>query len=165
MNTDLDYKLERFSILTDNYIQTINSLLELAISNRLVPLKIMIGLPMIKDYIQTNKIDLLEYGIKYLLVNKHDLLNFDLKRLDELDELDIDSDDNVSRKECISNISNIKTNIFVSNPINNFESNEILDLIVQIKNNSKNLDDFNIQMVKSYVELLIIILEQIKLLY
>ena len=156
---DIECKLERFSILTDNYIQTISSLLELAISNKLVPFKFMLGLPVIKDYIQTNKIDLLEYGIKYLLVNKNDILNFDLDRLDELDS---DSDDNISRKNYLSNISNIKTNVSITSDL---ESNDILDVIIHIKNNSKNLDNFTSQMIKSYVELLIMILEKIKLLY
>jgi hypothetical protein len=48
---------------------------------------------------------------------------------------------------------------------NNFDSNEILDIIIQIKNNSKKLDEFTIQMIRGYVELLLLILEQIKILF
>jgi hypothetical protein len=160
---NLDYKLDRFNMLTNNYIDTINSLLDLAVSNKIVPFKLLIGLPLIKDYIQTNRIDLLEYGVQYILSNKSDIMNFDINRLDELDS---DSDDNISRKEYINNIDNAKVKI--NNKINigtNYNSNEIIDIIVQIKNNSKNLDNFTVQMIRNYFELLILILEQIKSLY
>ena len=46
-----------------------------------------------------------------------------------------------------------------------FLPDEIIDIIVQIKNNSKNLDNFTGMMIKNYFELLILILEQIKSLY
>ena len=160
---NLDYKLDRFNMLTNNYIDTINSLLDIAVSNKIVPFKLLIGLPLIKDYIQTNRIDLLEYVIQYILSNKSDIMNFDINRLDELDS---DSDDNISRKEYINNIDNAK--IKINNKINfatNYNSNEIIEIIVQIKNNSKNLDNFTVMMIKNYFELLILILEQIKSLY
>ena len=160
---DLDYKLDRFNLLTNNYIDTINSLLDIAVSNKIVPFKLLIGLPLIKDYILTNRIDLLEYGVQYILSNKSDIMNFDINRLDELDS---NSDDNISRKECINNIDNAKLKI--NDKINfatNYNSNEIIEIIVQIKNNSKNLDNFTVMMIKNYFELLILILEQIKSLY
>ncbi len=160
---DLDLKLDRFNMLTNNYIDTINSLLDLAVKNKIVPFKLLIGLPLIKDYIQTNRIDLLEYGVQYILSNKSDIMNFDINRLDELDS---DSDDNISRKKYINNIDHAKLKINNKTSIgNNFDSNEIIDIIVQIKNNSKNLDNFTVQMIRNYFELLILILEQIKSLY
>ncbi len=160
---DLDLKLDRFNMLTNNYIDTINSLLDLAVKNKIVPFKLLIGLPLIKDYIQTNRIDLLEYGVQYILSNKSDIMNFDINRLDELDS---DSDDNISRKKYINHIDNAKLKINNKTSIgNNFDSNEIIDIIVQIKNNSKNLDNFTVQMIRNYFELLILILEQIKSLY
>jgi hypothetical protein len=164
LDLDLDLKLNKFEILVNNYTDTISSLLDLAVSNKLVPLKIIIGLPLMKDYIIKNRIDILEYGIKYILSNKEDILNFNINKLDELDKLDSDSDDNISRQECMSNIKTIKSSTHID-PINNFDSNEILDIIIQIKNNSKKLDDFTIQMIRSYVELLLLILEQIKMLF
>lgn len=164
MDLDLDLKLNKFEILVNNYTDTISSLLDLAVSNKLVPIKIIIGLPLMKDYIIKNRIDILEYGIKYILSNKEDILNFNINKLDELDKLDSDSDDNISRQECMSNIKTIKSSTHID-PTNNFDSNEILDIIIQIKNNSKKLDDFTIQMIRSYVELLLLILEQIKMLF
>ena len=158
---NLDLKLNKFEILVNNYTDTISSLLDLAVDNKLVPLKIIIGLPLMKDYIIKNRIDILEYGIKYILSNKEDILNFNINKLDELDE---DSDDNISRQEYMSNIKTIKSNTPID-PTNNFDSNEILDIIIQIKNNSKKLDEFTVQMIRSYVELLLLILEQIKKLF
>lgn len=165
---DLDYKLNRFDILVNNYIDTINSLVDLAVSNRLIPFKYLLGLPLMKDWINKNRIDILEYGVTYLLVNKESILNFDIKNLDELDELDSDSDDNVSRKECITKISKLKSDTSIDKKIgleSGFESNEILNIIIEIKNNSKKLDEFSVNMIKQYVELLILILEQIKMLF
>lgn len=163
---DLDYKLDRFNVLVDNYVNTVNSLLDLAVESKIVPFKVIMGLPFIKDYIKTNRIDIMEYSIQYILSNKDNIINFDISKLDELDELDesIDSDDNVSRKQYINNISNVKSNINLK-ITNNFNSDDILDLIIQIKNNSKNLDKFTIQMIRNYIELLIFILEQIKVLF
>jgi len=158
---NLDLKLNKFEILVNNYTDTISSLLDLAVDNKLVPLKIILGLPLMKDYIIKNRIDILEYGIKYILSNKEDILNFNINKLDELDE---DSDDNISRQECMSNIKTIKSNTPID-PTSNFDSNEILDIIIQIKNNSKKLDEFTVQMIRSYVELLLLILEQIKKLF
>ena len=172
MDLDLDYKLNRFDILVNNYIETINSLIDLAVSNRLIPFKYLLGLPLMKDFIMKNRIELLEYGVKYLLIYKDIILNFDINNLDELDELDSDSDDNVSRKECVSKISKIKTEISLEKDIElnvgsslGFDSNEILNIIIEIKNNSKKLDEFTINMIKRYVELLLLILEQIKILF
>jgi acyl carrier protein len=173
---DLEYKLSRFDILVNNYVDTINSILDLAVSNRLVPFKYLLGLPLMRDYIIKNKIDILEYGVKYLLIYKDTILNFDIKNLDDLDELDSDSNDNVSRKECVSKISKIKEEISLEKEITNeldlkknsnlgIDSNEILNIIIEIKNNYKKLDDFSMNMFKKYIELLIIILEQIKILF
>ena len=40
---NLDLKLNKFEILVNNYTDTISSLLDLAVDNKLVPLKIIIG--------------------------------------------------------------------------------------------------------------------------
>jgi hypothetical protein len=160
----IDYKLNRFSELVSNYVDVVNSMIDLGVQNNLIPFKYIFGIPLMKDYVQQNKIELLEYGVIYILRNKNEILNFDIKKLDELDE---DCDDNVSRKDCVSSITDIKSNINKSN--NNFLSdikeNEILNLIIEIKNSSKKLDKQTRKLIHGYVELLIIILEQIKLLY
>jgi 5'-3' exonuclease len=90
-------------------------------------------------------LEILEGGIMHLLPNKDDILNFNIDNLDELD-------DNLSIKEIKNNISN-------NNP------NEILNLVIEIKNNSKKLNKLEIETIKEYVQLLILVLEKIKILY
>jgi hypothetical protein len=108
---------------------------------KLVPIKFILSLPIMKDYIGTNKIDILEYGIKYILSNKDDILNFNINKLDELDELDEESDDNTSRKECISNISTIKSNTKKAKDIHEYfiKLEEILHEVIQEESNELKL--------------------------
>ncbi len=126
----------------------------------LLPIKLVITIPFLRDYVKSNRVVLLEHGIIYLLKNKEQILNFSLDKLDELDD---DSDDNVSRKECKDNITNIKDKI--SSDFKNIEGNEILNIIIEIKNNSKKLDKQNIELIRNYINLLIMILEEIKKLF
>ncbi len=167
MNTEnsIEYKLKRFEELVNNYSDVLISMIDLGARNNLLPLKYMFGIPLMKEYIQKNKIDLLEYGVKYVLVNKEEIINFDLNKLDELDD---DSDDNVSRKSCVSSISDIKSTLNTNKISGSFigiEDNEILNLIIDIKNNSKKLDKKTTKLIKGYIELLMLILEQIKMLF
>ncbi len=157
---DLDSKLNTFDILVENYIEVINNLIDLSLRNNLLPMKLVITIPFLRDYVKSNRIVLLEHGIIYLLKNKEQILNFSLDKLDELDD---DSDDNVSRKECKSNIANIKDKL--SSDLKNIEGNEILNIIIEIKNNSKKLDKQNIELIRNYINLLIMILEEIKKLF
>ncbi len=160
----LDYKLNRFNDLVGNYVEVVNSMLDLGVKNNLLPIQYLFGVPLIKDYVQKNRIELLEYGVIYILRNKEEILNFDIKKLDELDD---DSDDNVSRKDCVSSISDIKSSLGKNNDnlIGNVKENEILNLIIDIKNNSKKLDRKTTKLIRGYIELLILILEQIKMLF
>jgi hypothetical protein len=165
---NMDYKLNQFNIYVNNYMEIINNLLDISIKYNLLPFKVLIMVPFIKKFIIENRTDILEYGIKYLLNNKNDILNFSLDGLDQLDELSIDdSDDNVSRKSYINNISEIKNNFTNNNVINSsfMNENEILNIIIEIKNNSKKLKNVDIELISNYIKLLIIILEDIKLLF
>lgn len=158
-------KLTTFDRLVDNYIEIINYLLDMAIRNDLLPMRILITIPFLRDYIKDNKITLLEHGIVFLLKNKKEILNFSFENLDQLDELDDEHDDNVSRKECSSGISNIKNNLKNINELKSVDNNEILNLIIEIKNNSKKLDKENIELIRNYIKLLIMVLEEIKKLF
>jgi len=158
--TNNDIKLSRFEYLLNNYIEIIDNLIDFALTRKLLPFKITFGMGYIKNYIKNNKIEILENGIIYLLNNKNEILNFNI---DVLDELDSDNDDNISRKNYVNNIDNIKNKLSDDNK--NINSNEILNFIIDIKNNSKKLDKIDINLVKQYIELLLIILEEIKLLY
>jgi hypothetical protein len=157
---DLDTKLTTFDIFVNNYIEALNNLIDLSLRNNLLPLKLILTIPILRQYIKHNRVLILEYGILYLLTNKEQILNFSLDKLDELDD---DSDDNVSRKECYDNISNIKTKF--TNELKNVEGNEILNVIIEIKNNSKKLDKQNIELIRNYIKILIMLLEEIQKLF
>jgi hypothetical protein len=143
----------------DMYIDTIIKLIDTSYSFRILPLKIMFGLGFLKNHIQSNRFDILQNGLDYLLTNKETILNFDINNLNELDE---DFDDNVSIKSCINNIKKHQETkqINTDNVISN--SDEMLNLIIEIKNNTKKLDQDDLIIIKKYFELLVIILENIK---
>lgn len=150
-------KFEQYNYLMETYITTLIQLIDTSYSMKILPLKIMFGLGWIKKYIQENTFDVLQNGVDYLLTNKDIILNFDVENLNVLDE---DFDDNVSVKSCINNIKQnqhlIQTNINIS------DSNDMLNLIIEIKNNTKKLCSSDIAIIKSFFELLIIILEKIQ---
>jgi hypothetical protein len=143
----------------DMYIDTIIKLIDTSYSFRILPLKIMFGLGFLKNHIQSNRFDILQNGLDYLLTNKETILNFDINNLNELDE---DFDDNVSIKSCINNIKKHQETkqINTDNVISN--SDEMLNLIIEIKNNTKKLHQDDLIIIKKYFELLVIILENIK---
>lgn len=154
-------KFEKYNYLMEMYIETIIKLLDTSYSMKILPLKIMFGLGWIKNHIQSNSFDILQNGFDYLLFNKDTILNFDILNLDELDE---DFDDNISIKSCIQDLKkHQKSNSSKSND-NNFISNsdDMLNLMIEIKNNTKKLSHEDIIIIKKYFELLIIILEQIQ---
>jgi hypothetical protein len=147
-------KLDNYIFLMDNYIEIILKLIDFSYQQNLLPFRLILAINYIKKYIIENRIEILSNGLNYLLENKDIILNFDLNKLDDLDE---DSDDNISRKECVKNINNFK------NTYNNsFNESELLNYIIEIKNNSKKLSENNIKLVKKYFEIIIDILEKIK---
>ncbi len=148
-------KITIFMNLSDKYIFVINNIIDYSVSKKIVPLKIILGIDFLKKYIINNKVELIKNGVEYLLGYKEDILNFDLKNLDELDN---DSEDNISRKNCIDNISQVKKIINEQK----YKENEILDIIIEIKNKAKNLNEMDRSIIKGYMEILIMILENIR---
>lgn len=148
-------KVESFVNLTNKYIDVINNLLDFSASKKILPLKMLLGINLLKNYVNNNKILLIQNGVEYLLNFKDTIISFDLNNLDVLDN---DSDDNVSRKSCLNNINKAKEIV----GDNTFKENEILDIIIEIKNRAKILNDTDKTIIKSYIEVLIIILEKIK---
>lgn len=149
-------KIDTFTHLSDKYLDVMNKILDYSVSKNLLPLKVTFGIGLLKKYIQENKIRLVQYGVEYLLNHKDYILNFSI---DSLDELDTDSEDNVSRKSCINNISKAKQ---VINLDIDSEENEIMNLIIEIKNKAKTLNNTERTIVKGYIEVLIMILENIR---
>lgn len=151
-------KIDIFSGLSDKYVLVIDKILDYSISKNLLPLKLRLGIGLFKSYVQENKINLIKYGVEYLLNCKEQILNFSLENLDELDS---ESDDNLSRKSCMNNISRAKQVINLDID-SSYKENEILNLIIEIKNKAKNLNETDRSIVKGYIEVLIMILENIR---
>ena len=154
-----DSQLETYNYLMNTYVDTIHKLIDIAYNFNILPFKIIFGMNYIKKYVNENRLETLENGINYILTNKEIILNFNLEKLDELDK---DSDDNISIKSCISSFKKQQTNIKIDTDT---DSDQMLNLIIDIKNNSKKLSSNDILIIKKYFELLIIILEKIKQLF
>lgn len=152
---DYSSKISIFMNLSNKYVSVINDIIDYSVSKKIVPLKIILGVDILKKYIANNKVELIKNGVEYLLGYKEDILNFNLNNLDDLDN---DSEDNISRKNCINNISQVKKIINEQK----YKENEILDLIIDIKNKAKNLNDMDRSILKGYIEILIMTLENIR---
>ena len=156
-------KLEIYNYLMDTYIDTINKLIDTSYSLNILPFKVVLGMNFIKKHLNDNRFETLQNGINYLLVNKDIILNFNLLKLDALDE---DSDDNMSIKSCVNKFNNQNHNQNqLKNTDLNTNSDDMLNLIIEIKNNTKKISQDNILIIKKYFELLIIILDKIKILF
>lgn len=149
-----EYKLMMYENLMDDYIGLIYDLIDSSNKMKILPLKIRFSIGLLKTFIRENKFDVLQNGINYLLLNKETVLNFDITKLDDLD---IDTDDNLSIKSCMNEY---KKTLGTSATLN--EQDEFLNLIIEIKNNSKTLTQIELDIIKKYFELIIITLEQIQ---
>jgi hypothetical protein len=157
-NYEQKIKYETYEFLMETYIETIHKLIDFAYKLNILPLKLIFGINYIKKYISENRFETLQNGINYLLKNKETILSFDIKNLDELD---VDSDDNMSIKSCVNNINR---NSNLSQGIPN-DTDQILNLMIEIKNNAKKLSIEDIELVKKHFELIVMILQQIENLF
>ena len=156
-------KSDTYNYLMDLYVDTIHKLIDTSYTLNILPLKVIFGINYIKKYITNNRIEILQNGIFYLLTNKEIILNFDVNKLDELD---IDSDDNMSVKSCVKKIkkqSQMQTQQNLPNLSS--DSDDMLNLIIEIKNKTKKLMNDDVLIIKKYFELIIILLEKIKNLF
>jgi hypothetical protein len=149
-------KITNFTSLTDKYINVLYQIIDYSVSKNILPLKIKLGIDILKNYIMDNKIKIIQFGIEYLLKNKDYILNFSLNSLDDLDN---DSDDNISRTSLLNNIKETKPNLNLNIDT---EDKTILNLIIEIKNNSKKLNDYEKTIINGYMQILIMILENIQ---
>ncbi len=143
-SSKIELLLERFEYLKKSYIEVILNMIEYSMSKNILPMKVYFMINYMKEYINNNEIDIIESGINYLLPNKKDIINFNINNLDELED-------------------NLKKNL--TDHSNRSNDNQILKLIIEIKENSKKLNKVEIETIKKYVELIISILEKIKILY
>ena len=155
-------KVIQFKKLSDKYVEQIKKVLDYAVSKRIVPLKVIFGINLIKTYIDENKIKILECGVEYILKYKDEILNFSLDSLDESD-LSASSDLSNCSSNYISNINELKQ--IIQQQTANSEELEVINLIIDIINNAKKLSVDEIDIIKSYIELIVLILEKIKIIF
>ena len=146
--------VEKFNYLTNQYIELIINLIDYCDEKKILPKKIIFFLDTIKKNLNENKFEIVQNSLTHILENKETILNFSFDSLEE---------DNYSEK--FDNLNNIHQ---LKKLIKNTNQNEleIINLIIEIKKNSKKLlnkEDINI--IKDYIEIMILILEKINVLF
>ena len=156
----------QFTKLSDKYVEQIKKVLDYAITKRIVPMKVIFGINLIKEYIDANKLKILECGIEYILKYKDEILNFSLESLDNSNLSELSESSNFS-SNYITNINELKKIIKQesNNTNTSTEELEIINLIIDIINNAKKLSTEEIDIIKNYIELIVLILEKIKLIF
>lgn len=145
-------RIEQFNYLTNQYIELIINLIDYCEEKKILPKKIIFFLDSIKKNLNENKFEIIQNSLNHILENKEIILNF------SLDSLEDDNNDN-----SINNLNNIYQ---LKKLIKNENELEMINLIIEIKKNAKILlikDDITI--IKDYIEIMIIILEKIKILF
>ena len=146
--------IEKFNYLTNQYIELIINLIDYCDEKKILPKKIIFFLDTIKKNLNENKFEIIQNSLQHILENKETILNFSLDSLEE------DSNDKSSNN--LNNIYQLKKLIKKTNQ----NELEIINLIIEIKKNAKILlikDD--IVIIKDYIEIMIMILEKIKILF
>ena len=145
--------IEKFNYLTNQYIELIINLIDYCEEKKILPKKITFFLDTIKNNLNENKFEIIQNSLNNILENKETILNFSLDSLE-------DSDDKSNNN--LNNIYQLKKLIKNTNQ----NELEIINLIIEIKKNAKILlikDDMVI--IKDYIEIMIMILEKIKILF
>ena len=144
----MNNKLEIFDELIYNYFIVIDNLINIGRDKNIIPLKYIVLIPILQSYIEQNKLSIVQKSLVTLLNNKDRILNFSLDKLDKDENINLEKIKTIIDKE---NINNAKE-----------KESELFDLIIQIKNNSLKLDKEERMIIKSYIVLMIMILEKIK---
>ena len=132
-------KFNQYKILSEYYINSISGLLDFSNSINIIPIKYSIFIKNIKTYITDNKMEMIKNGLLYILNNKEDILKLTLDTLKS------------------------KDNDEVLNFFEKFDDTpDTFNIIFEILNNSKKLKKKDFEVVKEFLETIIIILEKIK---
>ena len=122
-------KQTQFSKLSDKYVEQIKKVLDYAVTKRIVPIKVIFGINLIKEYIDANKLKILECGVEYILKYKDEILNFSLESLDETNLSELSESSNFS-SNYITNINELKNIIKQESKSGITEELEIINLII-----------------------------------
>lgn len=148
----MEVKIDIYNSLVDNYFSIIDELINFSNEKNIIPRKVIFFIPIMKKYIETNRLSVIQNSIKFFLEYKDEITNFNIENLNSNDEKNIDE----IKKMMYENIHQNKIDI---------KEIEIFDLILELKDNSLKLKNEDKILVKQYIELLIIILEKIRNLF
>ena len=147
MNNFQEDKISIYNNLCDNYFSIINDLIDFSSQNKIIPTKMNFYVPLFKDYLNNNKTEVIQNSIKILLEYKNEILNFSIENLSQ-------NNQNIIEIKKMLNNNNLNKEI------------EIFNLFIEIKDNAiQKLKLEDREIVKEYIELIILILEKIKNLF
>jgi hypothetical protein len=144
----MDNKLHIFNELIETYFLVINNLVEIARDKNIIPVRYIMLIPVLNGYIENNRLYIIQKSIITILDNKEKILNFSLNNLENDSTINLEKIKTIIDKENLNNCRD--------------KESEFFDLIIQIKNNSLKLSSDEKHIFKSYIELMINILEKIK---
>lgn len=130
---------KQYKILSDYYINSIYGLLDYSNSINIIPKKYSIFINNIKNYVVENKMDMIKNGLKYILLYKEEILNLTLDVLKSKDNNDV--------IDFFENLEDVP---------------DTFNIIFEILNNSKKLKKKDFDIIKEFIETIIMILEKIK---
>jgi hypothetical protein len=147
----MDSKLHIFNELIESYFLVISSLMDLAKDKNIIPIRYIVLIPVLNLYIENNRLYIIQKSIITILNNKEKILNFSLNNLENDNTINLEKIKIIIDSENLNNCRD--------------KESEFFDLIIQIKNNSLKLNADDKSIFKSYIELMIKILEKIKCIF
>ena len=125
--------------------------MDLAKDKNISPIRYIVLIPVLNSYIESNRLYIVQKSIITILNNKEKILNFSLNNLESDNAINLEKIKTIIDKENLNNCRD--------------KESEFFDLIIQIKNNSLKLNVDDRSIFKSYIELMIKILEKIKCIF
>lgn len=141
------FSKDQYYTLENDYFILLNDLVEFMYNNSLVPTKLILFKDIIKNYIQSNKIEIIKSSLENILPMKDEILDFNFDNLENLEDLD-----NLTCR------INSKRNNKIENYSNSFE---IFNMIIEVKDRAIKLSRNNKKILKQLLEIMILLLEEI----
>ena len=133
---------DRYYQLENEFFVVIKEFIQFMYNNELVPRKLFLFQNYILSYIDENKIEIMQQALTKLLPMKDDILDFEFENLQNVDDFD--------------NMSHLSTG--------NINSG-FIQLIIEVKHKAINLSKTSKKVIKQFMEIIILILEQIQILF
>jgi hypothetical protein len=132
-------KEKYFTILIDKYIIVIERLIDYLYVNDMLPTRIICLKEYIKEYIKSNRQEIISNSLEIILKNKEDILNFEFEKDDK-------------------QINNLRQILEEKNA--GIYEIEIINMVMDAKKKSLNLNIEKRNIIREYIEVMILILEK-----